>query len=490
MTNKWAGLAALLAGFFVILLDATIVAVASPRIQQDLHASVAGLFWVTAGYLLAFSVPLLVAGRLGDRYDPRRVFLAGIGSFAGASALCGLAPSVGWLVVFRVVQGLAAAAMAPQALTLIRRLFGADERGRALGLWGTVASAGALLGPLLGGLLTAALDWRWIFLVNVPICCAAFLMGLRWIPSSRGHTASLDLLGALLSTMGLGVLVWALLAWRDTPAPVIAAAGAIAVALLAGFVVRQRRIGSAALAPPAVFGSAGFLAASGAVAALGTVVIAMALPTMLYLQDVRGLGPLQAAVVMTPDAVVAALLSPAAGRWVDRVGPRRPAILGMVLLAASLMLIGLVVVLGVDPWWAAPAAVVLGIANAVAWSPLSVAAMASVNAADAGAASGVFSTIRQVAAVTGVAATGAILAGLRASPTLAFSVVFALMTVIASAGVLAAIRLPKTSTDGGHGSEEAVVAQATTNHQKQPEPGGTTPDTTPPAPRHAATAND
>ena len=104
-------------------------------------------------------------------------------------------------------------------------------------------------------------------------------------------------------------------------------------------------------------------------AALGTVVIAMALPTMLYLQDVRGLGPLEAALVMTPDAVVAALLSPAAGRWVDRVGPRRPAILGMVLLAASLMLIGLVVVLGIDPWWAAPGAVVLGIANAVAWSP-------------------------------------------------------------------------------------------------------------------------
>ena len=176
VTNKWAGLAALLAGFFVILLDTTIVAVASPLIQKDLP-SISGLFWVTAGYLLAFSVPLLVAGRLGDRYDPKRVFLAGIGSFAGASALCGLAPSVGWLVLFRVVQGLAAAAMAPQALTLIRRLFIADERGRALGLWGTVASAGALLGPLLGGLLTTALDWRWIFLVNVPICCAALLIG-------------------------------------------------------------------------------------------------------------------------------------------------------------------------------------------------------------------------------------------------------------------------------------------------------------------------
>ena len=203
--------------------------------------------------------------------------------------------------------------------------------------------------------------------------------------------------------------------------------------------------GRGALAPPAVFRSAGFRAAGVAVAALGTVVIAMALPTMLYLQDVRGLGPLEAALVMTPDAVIAALASPAAGRWVDRAGPRRPAILGMALLTASLLLIGLVVVLGVNPWWAAPAAAVLGIANAVAWSPLSVAAMASVDAAAAGAASGMFNTVRQVAAVTGVAVTGAILAGWQASPTVSFSVVFALMTLIALVGVAAAVRLPRTS---------------------------------------------
>ncbi|MGI5243383.1 MFS transporter [Dactylosporangium sp. CA-139066] len=458
MTNRWAGLAALLAGFFVILLDTTIVAVASPRIQEDLRASVSALFWVTAGYLLAFSVPLLVAGRLGDRYDPKRVFLAGMTGFAVASALCGLAPSVGWLVLFRVVQGLAAAAMAPQPLTLIRRLFGADERGRALGVWGTVASAGALLGPLLGGLLTATLDWRWVFLVNVPLCCAALLMGLRWIPGSRGHTTSLDLPGALLSTAGLGALVWALLAWRDVSAPMIVAACVLAALLLAGFVVRERRIGPAALAPPMVFRSAGFRAASVAVASLGTVVIAMALPTMLYLQGVRALGPLEAALVMTPDAVIAALASPAAGRWVDRAGPRRPAILGMALLAASLLLIGLVVLLGVDPWWTVPGAAVLGVANAVAWSPLSVAAMASVDAAAAGAASGMFNTIRQVAAVTGVAVTGAILADWRASPTVSFSVVFALMTLIALAGVAAAIRLPGTSSEGESDDTETATS--------------------------------
>ncbi|MEV4135174.1 MFS transporter [Dactylosporangium sp. NPDC049742] len=447
LANRWAGLAALLAGFFVILLDTTIVAVASPSIQDDLKPGVSGLFWVTAGYLLAFSVPLLVAGRLGDRYDPKRVFLVGMAGFAVASALCGLAPSVGWLVQFRVVQGLAAAAMAPQPLTLIRRLFVADERGRALGAWGSVAAAGALLGPVLGGLLTAFLEWRWIFWVNVPLCGVALLMGWRWIPGSRGRAAQLDLLGAVTSTAGLGVLVWALLAWRDISAAAIAVAVAVAAALLVVFAFHERRMGPAALAPLGLYRSAGYRAASVAMAALGTAFIAMALPAMLYLQEVRGLGPMEAALVMAPDAVVAAVLSPSAGRWVDRVGPRRPATVGMVLLAASLLLIGLVVVLEVHPWWMALGAVVLGVANAVAWSPLSVAAMAAVDAAAAGAASGMFSAVRQVAAVTGVAVTGAVLAGLASSPTLAFSVVFAVLAVVAIVGVIAATRLPLTLTD-------------------------------------------
>jgi EmrB/QacA subfamily drug resistance transporter len=360
MASKWAALAALLAAFFVILLDTTIVAVASPSIQKDLNPDVAGLFWVTAGYLLAFSAPMLIAGRLGDRYDPKRVFLIGMGVFGVASALCGLAPSVGWLVQLRVAQGLAAAAMAPQPLTLIRRLFVAHDRGRALGMWGSVAAAGTLIGPILGGLLTAFLDWRWIFWINIPFCGIALLMGLRWIPSSRGHAAPLDLLGAVTSTAGLGVLVWALLAWRDASAPLTVVALVLAAALLVFFAFHERRMGPAALAPLELYRSTGYLAASVAVAALGTAVIAMALPTMLYLQEARGLGPIDAAFVMMPDALVAAVLSPAAGRWVDRVGPRRPAIVGMILLAVSLLLFELVVDLKISPWWAALGATVLG----------------------------------------------------------------------------------------------------------------------------------
>ncbi|MFC3455348.1 MFS transporter [Amycolatopsis speibonae] len=438
-SSKWGGLAALLAGFFVLLLDTTIVAVASPSIQADLGGDVAALFWVTAGYLLAFSVPLLVAGRLGDLFDPKRVYLVGMAGFAVSSALCGLAPSIEWLIVFRVLQGLAAAAMSPQPLTLIRRLFAEDERGRAFGIWGSVAAAATLLGPILGGLLAASLDWRWIFWINVPLCGIAVVLGIRLIPGSRGGVARFDLLGAALSTAGLSLLVWALLSWSPLSLP----AAVVAVVLLVGFYFRERAEGADALAPLQLYRSSGYLFASLAMASLGVTVLAMALPTMLYIQEARGFGPLEAAMVLAPDAVVAVLLSPPAGRWVDRAGGRRPAILGMSLLAASLLLMGLVVVLQLNPWWITGGAALLGAANAMAWSPLSAIAMASVDPDAAGGASGLFNTVRQVGAVAGVAMTGAILAGLPSRPVLAFGVVFGLILLVAAGGVVAAFRLPE-----------------------------------------------
>ncbi|WP_181772469.1 MFS transporter [Amycolatopsis pittospori] len=438
MTGKWGGLAALLAGSFVLLLDTTIVAVASPRIQSDLGGDVTGLFWVTAAYLLAFSVPLLLAGRLGDLFDPKRVYLFGMAGFAVASALCGVASSIGWLIAFRVLQGLAAAAMSPQPLTLIRRLFAEGERGRAIGIWGSVAAAATLLGPILGGLLTASLDWRWIFWVNVPFCGVAVVLGSRLIPGSRGGAARFDLLGALLSTAGLSLLVWALLSWTTLSLP----AFALAVVLFVLFYYRERSEGADALAPLALYRSPGYLSASLAMASLGAAVLAMTLPTMLYIQEVGGLGPFEAALVMAPDAAVAIVLSPFAGRWVDRAGGRRPAILGMSLLTVSLVLMGLVIVLELNPWWIAGGAAILGAANAVAWSPLSTTAMASVESAAAGGASGLFNTVRQVGAVAGVAGTGAVLAGLGSNPVLAFGIVFVLITLVAVGGIVAAIRLP------------------------------------------------
>ncbi|KFU75646.1 drug resistance transporter, EmrB/QacA subfamily [Amycolatopsis lurida] len=439
--SRWGGLAALLAGFFVLLLDTTIVAVASPSIQADLGGDVAALFWVTAGYLLAFSVPLLVAGRLGDLFDPKRVYLFGMGGFGVASALCGLAPSMGWLIAFRILQGLAAAAMAPQPLTLIRRLFAEDERGRAFGIWGSVAAAATLLGPILGGLLTASLDWRWIFWVNVPLCAVAVVLGIRLIPGSQGSSTRFDLLGAALSTAGLSLLVWALLSWSPLSVPATALAGV----LLVFFWFRERGQGEDALAPVGLYRSSGYLSASLAMASLGATVLAMALPTMLYVQEIRGFGPMEAAMVLAPDAVVAILLSPPAGRWVDRVGGRRPAILGMSLLATSILLIGLVVVLSLNPWWISVGAAFLGAANAMAWSPLSAIAMASVEPDAAGGASGLFNTVRQVGAVTGVAVTGAILAWLESRPALAFAVVFGFVGLVAVGGVAAALRLPGRS---------------------------------------------
>lgn len=168
-TSPWRALWALVVGFFMILVDMTIVSVATPAIMTDLGAGVDAVVWVTSGYLLAYAVPLLITGRLGDRFGPRRVYLAGLAIFTLASLWCGLTSSVGWLVAARVVQGLGASLMTPQTMAVITRTFPADSRGKAMSLWGSVAGVATLVGPVLGGLLVDALGWEWIFFVNVPV---------------------------------------------------------------------------------------------------------------------------------------------------------------------------------------------------------------------------------------------------------------------------------------------------------------------------------
>lgn len=364
--------------------------------------------------------------------------------FGVASALCALAPSVGWLIAFRVLQGLAAAAISPQPLVLIRRTFESNERGRALGIWGAVAAAGTLLGPLLGGILVTFLDWRWIFIVNVPVCVAAVAVGAATISRSPGRVVKFDWLGGLTSTAAMGLLVWAMLDFQTVPPASIALSLVLSAGLFAWFIRRSRRLGANALTPIRLFRAHSFNTASVGMGALGGVVIAMTLPAMLYFQNQRGLDTLESALILVPDAVVAAVLSPAAGRWVDRTNPRTPAIVGMGFLVLSMLLFGLVVCFGVSPWWATFAAAVLGVANAIAWSPLSAAAMNAVETELAGAASGVFNTVRQVGAVLCVALVGVILEWPGSGSLGAYVAVFAFLSAVALAGALASTRLPRS----------------------------------------------
>lgn len=209
--SPWPALWALVLGFFMILVDTTIVSVATPAIMSDLHTDVDGVVWVTSGYLLAYAVPLLITGRLGDRFGPRRVYLAGLAIFTLASLWCGLTDSIGWLVAARVVQGLGASLMTPQTMAVITRTFPANSRGQAMSLWGATAGVATLVGPILGGVLVDGFGWEWIFFVNVPVAVLVIALTPRLIRESRVEGAQdFDAAGALTVTGGLALLVYAI----------------------------------------------------------------------------------------------------------------------------------------------------------------------------------------------------------------------------------------------------------------------------------------
>lgn len=206
--RPWPALWALVLGFFMILVDTTIVSVATPAILNELHSDVGTVVWVTSAYLLAYAVPLLITGRLGDRVGPKKLYLAGLTLFTLASVWCGLTTSIEMLIVARVFQGLGAAMMTPQTMAVITRIFPPNERGRAMSLWGATAGVATLVGPILGGVLVDGLGWQWIFFVNAPIGVVGFVLAWRLVPDLPTHEHKFDLVGVALSTVGLFCLVF------------------------------------------------------------------------------------------------------------------------------------------------------------------------------------------------------------------------------------------------------------------------------------------
>src|SRR3954447_17788702 len=201
--RPWPALFALCLGFFMILVDTTIVTVATPAIISDLHADVNSVVWVTSAYLLAYAVPVLITGRLGDRFGPKNLYLTGLSVFTLASLWCGLTSSIGMLIAARVVQGLGAAMMTPQTMAVITRIFPAAERGKAMAVWGATAGVAMVVGPVLGGVLTGGLGWEWIFFINLPVGVLAFVLAWRLVPALPTHQHSFDWLGVALSGIGL-----------------------------------------------------------------------------------------------------------------------------------------------------------------------------------------------------------------------------------------------------------------------------------------------
>ncbi|TAM93457.1 MAG: DHA2 family efflux MFS transporter permease subunit [Jatrophihabitans sp.] len=405
--RPWPALWALCLGFFMILVDSTIVFVATPAIMDSLHTGVNSVVWVTSAYLLAYAVPLLVTGRLGDRVGPKALYLAGLTLFTASSLWCGLTGSIAMLILARVFQGLGASMMTPQTMAVITRIFPATRRGQAMGVWGAVAGAASLFGPIAGGVLVDNLGWEWIFFVNVPVGVVAFALAWRLVPSLETHVHTFDLRGVGLSAVGMFLLVFGIQegqSWNWSAG--IWAMIAAGAAVLAVFVRWQRRNTGEPLVPLTLFRDRNFTLANVAITTVGFAIIALSFPIMLYAQEVLGLSPTRAALLMVPTSVLSGVLAPFVGKLSDQYHPRWIAGIGLSALPASLLWLAAVMRPHAAIWTLLLPIALLGVANGFMWSPISTTVTRNLPMSQAGAGSGVYNTTRQVGAVLGSAAIG------------------------------------------------------------------------------------
>jgi EmrB/QacA subfamily drug resistance transporter len=411
--TRWIALVVVCLGQLMSVVDATIVNVALPRIQHDLHFSQANLTWVLNGYLISYGSFLLLAGRLGDLIGRRRIFLSGVSLFTIASAACGFADSQGLLIVARFVQGLGGAAATSAIVAIIATEFpAAGERAKAMSVYTFVVSGGASLGLILGGVITQSIDWHWIFFINVPIGIFTVLMGRARIVENRGLGIGrdLDVLGSVLVTSALILGAYAIVTstrygWGSTHT---IAFGAASLALLAGFLLLEARLRNPIM-PLRIFSVPGLGASSVIRGLLITGMYASFFVGVLYLEHVRGYGVLQTGLAFLAQTVVLALLSLGlTARLVMRFGARVPLLVGLVCGAAGLFILGHA---GSGAAYfpdIAASFVLIGVGAGLAFMPLLTIGMAHVPAADVGLASGIINTSMQMSAAIGVAVLGTV----------------------------------------------------------------------------------
>ncbi|MYR47518.1 MFS transporter, partial [Streptomyces sp. SID5910] len=377
--NRWRALWVTLVAGFMTLLDVTIVAVALPSMQRELHASAASVQWVVSGYALAFALTLVTAGRIGDAFGRRRVFLVSLAAFVVCSAGAGAAPGIGLLVAARLAQGIAAGSLAPQNSALIQQLFRGAERGRAFGLFGATVGVSSAVGPVVGGLILALAGpegWRWIFYVNVPVGVIALLLGLRLLPRvAPGGRGRLDPVGVAL--LGAGILAVML-------PLVLAEAGGVrrtwwlfpaGLLVLLGFAAWERRIahrgGEPLLDPGLLTETRGYATGAGLAALYFVGFSGVWLVFALFFQNGLGFSPLKSGLAVTPFAVGSAVAAAVAGRLVERLG-RLLTVWGLVAVMAGLGTTALVLWLAPADraaWYAAPALLVGGLGSGCVISP-------------------------------------------------------------------------------------------------------------------------
>jgi EmrB/QacA subfamily drug resistance transporter len=417
--RRWSALALIVTAQFMVILDVAIVNVALPSIKSDLGFSQAHLQWVITAYAILFGGTLLLGGRLADLLGRRRMFVAGLALFALSSLLCGLAWSAGSLVAFRAVQGLGGALLAPAALSLLMTTFAEGrERNLALGIYGAASGSGAAAGVLLGGVLTSYLGWSWIFFVNVPVGIAAIALAPVLLRESRAELQHrhFDLAGAASVTGGLMLLVYALTrattdGW-SSPLTIGLLAGA--AALIGAFILIESRSRSPLL-PLRIFRLRAISAANAAMAIVGAVAFSEFFVLTLYLQDVLHYSAVQSGVAFSAFALSVVVASNVAQVVVGRVGVRATLTFGLVLSATS---VGLLTQLPVDGhyfWDIFPAFVLGGTGMGFSFVPITIASLTGVERADAGVASGLVNTSRQIGGAIGLALISTIAASAASS---------------------------------------------------------------------------
>jgi EmrB/QacA subfamily drug resistance transporter len=468
---SWLLLAVVCVGQFMVVLDLSIVNVALPAMQRDLHFSTSQLQWVVNAYALTFGGFLLLGGRAADLFGRRRIFVLGLAMFSGASLVCALAPNEGLLIAARALQGLGAAVLSPATLTILTATFRQPgERARALGIWSAMAAVGGASGALFGGVLTDLLSWRWIFYINVPIGLLTIVAARAALVDSRADEdhRTLDVFGALTVTGGLVAFVYAIVgtdthSWGSaaTLVPI-----AVSVVLLATFVLMETRVATTPLVPFRLFRSREVTGANLAMMFVGGAIFSMWLFLSLYMQEVLHFSPLITGVGFLPQTAAIAIGAQISARLVPRLGPRPPLLVGV-----SMAVVGLAWLSRMSPTGNYLADVLGGsvlatLGMGLSFTPLAFAATAGVARDEAGLASGMLNTSRQVGGSIGLAAlatiaadrsaaflhthnVGAAVGALATRSTLdraltaGFSRVFLVAAAIALAGCLASLIIPR-----------------------------------------------
>ncbi len=425
--NPWIVLLVLTLGFFMILLDTTIVNVAIPSMEKGLNAGFDEILWVLNAYMLVYGMLLITAGRLGDMFGPRRLFMVGLTIFTLASLACGLSQNAEQLIFFRVIQALGGAMLTPQTLAMLPSLFPPERRGAAFGVWAAVSGLAAVIGPTFGGFLVTAFSWQSIFFVNVPIGILALVAAVLLMPELRfDRKHNLDIPGVALASSGLFLLIFTLIegqrySWGPINSAVSFSIGTtrwslisiysllvLAGVLLAVFLWFETRV-EEPLLPLSLFRDRNFSVSN---LTGGTVTFTMSgffIPMTIFLQSVRGYSAVHAGLILMPMSIGLLVASPISGRLADRINGKYLVMAGLTVAALGIALVTRVLSLSLTPWDILVPMVVMGLGMGFTFAPLTALAMRDISPALSGAASGFLTTSRQVSMAIGSAVLGAVL---------------------------------------------------------------------------------